>query len=75
MLRKKADRPVYVSLSLSVLRDEEGSTVGYVSYAHDITERKRAEALLIEQKNILRFQAHHDALTRLPNRMLFFRPP
>jgi len=72
MLRKNADGPVYVSLSISVLRDEEGRTVGYVSYAHDITERKKAEALLIEQKNILRFQAHHDALTRLPNRVLFF---
>ncbi len=37
----------------------------------DISARKRAEQKLLEQKDILDYQAHHDALTELPNRILF----
>jgi diguanylate cyclase (GGDEF)-like protein/PAS domain S-box-containing protein len=37
----------------------------------DISEKKKAEKKLIEQKNILHYQAHHDNLTGLPNRTLF----
>jgi len=37
----------------------------------DISDRKKAEKKLIEQKNILDHQAHHDSLTKLPNRILF----
>jgi diguanylate cyclase (GGDEF)-like protein/PAS domain S-box-containing protein len=37
----------------------------------DISEKKKAQEKLIEQKNILHYQAHHDALTGLPNRILF----
>jgi len=37
----------------------------------DITERKNTENKLLEQKGILHHQAHHDALTGLPNRVLF----
>ncbi len=37
----------------------------------DITDRKKAEKKLIEQKDILDHQAHHDSLTKLPNRILF----
>ena len=71
-LQRKSLELLYVLLSLSRLKDEDDETVGYVSYAYDITERKKTEKILLEQKNILRYQAHHDALTRLPNRFLFF---
>ena len=37
----------------------------------DISDRKRAERKLLEQKDILDHQAHHDSLTELPNRILF----
>ncbi len=37
----------------------------------DISEKKRAQQELLRQKNILHHQAHHDALTGLPNRILF----
>jgi len=37
----------------------------------DISERKEAEIKLLHQKNELHYIAHHDALTGLPNRLLF----
>ncbi|MCK8784076.1 EAL domain-containing protein [Roseomonas sp. NAR14] len=45
------------------LRDGTGDTVGVLTTAIDITDRKVAEARL-------RHMAHHDSLTDLPNRVL-----
>lgn len=50
--------------SISVVRNPEGGIEGYVCVFSDITVIKRAE----EQ---LRYLAHHDALTGLPNRLAF----
>jgi len=47
--------------ALSAVRD---GFSGYYGTARDVTERKKAESLI-------RFQAYHDLLTRLPNRSLF----
>ncbi len=68
---KKSEDVIYTSLSLSLFRDEKDEPVGMISYAQDITERKRAEDALAKQKDMLHHQAHHDALTGLPNRLLF----
>lgn len=55
---------VYVEwLSISRIADGQGAGQ-YLGVFHDITSRKEAE----EQ---LRHKAHHDALTDLPNRILF----
>ena len=62
---------VWVALSLSVLRDEEDKPTNIVYYAQDVRERKKVEKELLEQKDILDHQAHHDILTALPNRLLF----
>jgi diguanylate cyclase (GGDEF)-like protein/PAS domain S-box-containing protein len=44
--------------------DDAGAVTGAIGVSHDITERTRAEAAL-------EHQAFHDALTGLPNRVLF----
>ncbi len=71
-LVKKSKELIPISFSLSLLRDEGRSPTGIVGINKDITKRKQAEDELFEQKSILHYQAHHDALTGLPNRVLFF---
>lgn len=71
-LINKLQIEVSVALSLSLLRDEKGEPLSVVSYSQDISERKRVEQELFKQKDILQYQAHHDTLTKLPNRALFY---
>lgn len=51
-------------LSISTILDEKGSVKNYIALFSDITETK-----LINER--VEFLAHHDALTALPNRILF----
>jgi diguanylate cyclase (GGDEF)-like protein/PAS domain S-box-containing protein len=53
----------WLSLSGEPLFDAAGSFLGYYGTGRDITARKKAEERI-------HFQAHHDALTGLPNRLL-----
>ena len=52
-----------VRLSVTALRGEDDAINGYLGIAYDISEQKRAEA-------IIKHAALHDALTGLPNRVL-----
>ncbi|MFC0254424.1 putative bifunctional diguanylate cyclase/phosphodiesterase [Massilia consociata] len=62
-VRKNGERyPAWVAVT--TIRDPEGDVSNYMAMLSDISERKRAE----EQ---VRHQAEHDALTGLPNRVLF----
>jgi len=61
----KDGRRIDISVSVSLMTERDGSPVGIVYVAHDITRRKKAEQRL-EQL------ALYDALTGLPNRTLFF---
>lgn len=51
-------------LNVSSVRDARGKIEFYIAIFSDITERKRQEA-------IITYQAYHDSLTGLPNRVLF----
>lgn len=62
-VRKDGSR-FMASIIKSALTDDSGQIVGYLGMVSDITELKRAE----EKLNHL---AHYDALTDLPNRVLF----
>ena len=50
--------------NISVIRDESGQVLNYVAVLSDISSIKESEARLAHM-------AHHDALTELPNRLLF----
>ena len=61
----------YVELIASPLRDEDGEIRRVIEIAHDVTSHISARRELEEQKVLLQKLAHHDALTGLPNRLLF----
>ena len=51
-------------LSISTIKDKEGKINNYIAVFSDISKIKKTE-------EELRFLAHHDPLTKLPNRLLF----
>jgi diguanylate cyclase (GGDEF)-like protein/PAS domain S-box-containing protein len=54
----------HIEISVSLIKDTTGNTTGYRGIIRDIDERKKAEATILHM-------AYHDALTGLPNRVLF----
>jgi len=70
-LKKKGGQVIDVSLSTSVLKDENDAATGIIGYIQDITDKKRTQESILRQKEELDYQAHHDYLTKLPNRILF----
>jgi PAS domain S-box-containing protein len=52
----KTGKKVNVSLSISPIKDSTGRLVGFSKIAHDITERKRAEQVLLETNCVLERQ-------------------
>ena len=61
---RKDGRRIYVSLTISPIRNAQGVLVGTSCIARDVTERTQME-------EIIKHQAQHDTLTDLPNRKLF----
>jgi diguanylate cyclase (GGDEF)-like protein/PAS domain S-box-containing protein len=63
-LRKKDGTEIDCLISATLRRDSGRKIIGYQGIIHDITDYKRTEEELA-------YLATHDALTGLPNRMLF----
>ena len=70
-LVKKDKTLIEANLSLSILKDEDDNIIGMISYSQDITKRKEVEKLLKKEYEKSSYKANHDALTQLPNRVLF----
>ena len=64
-------KPLHVELIATPLRDDDGTVRGIIETVRDITGHLSAQQKLEEQKVSLERLAHHDALTGLPNRLLF----
>jgi diguanylate cyclase (GGDEF)-like protein/PAS domain S-box-containing protein len=62
---------IWVSASLSIVRDPQGRPSFGILMVQDETERKAAEEALLRQSELNEHQALHDGLTGLPNRTLF----
>jgi diguanylate cyclase (GGDEF)-like protein/PAS domain S-box-containing protein len=62
---------IWVYASYSVIREDDGRPRFGIVMVQDVTDRKAAEQALVRQAELNEHQARHDALTGLPNRMLF----
>jgi len=61
---RKDGRRLYANFETTQITNEEGAHIGTIAGVMDITARRRTEEIIIKM-------AYHDALTGLPNRMLF----
>jgi PAS domain S-box-containing protein len=61
-LRRRSGEDFFVHLSLSLLRDSEGSVTGMIGYSMDITQRKRAEDML--KQTTQQLEIEREALER-----------
>ena len=62
--RRKSGELYYEEKTITPIRDTNSNITHFVATGKDISERMRTQERL-------RFMAHHDALTELPNRTLF----
>jgi diguanylate cyclase (GGDEF)-like protein len=67
----KEGKENFVELITTPLYDKNNEIYAVVEIGHDITDHLKIQEELRKQRNILDHQAHHDALTDLPNRILF----
>jgi len=61
----------FIELTTTPLYNKENELCAVIELGHNITEHLKIQKELEEQKDALDYQAHYDALTALPNRVLF----
>jgi diguanylate cyclase (GGDEF)-like protein len=59
-----------VQVTAAPLWKEDGSLWAIIESTQDITDRRKIEMELLEQKKRLEYAAQHDSLTDLPNRLM-----
>jgi diguanylate cyclase (GGDEF)-like protein/PAS domain S-box-containing protein len=69
---RKDSSVIWVAVTMVVERGATGEPQYEITFFDDITARKQTEAALRESEERFRQLAHHDALTTLPNRALFY---
>jgi diguanylate cyclase (GGDEF)-like protein/PAS domain S-box-containing protein len=69
---RKDGSVIWVAVTMVVERGAAGEPQYEITFFDDITARKQTEAALRESEERFRQLAHHDALTSLPNRALFY---
>ncbi len=62
--RRKSGKAYPEWLNITAIKNQQGKTERYVAVFHDLTD-------IIESREKVEYQANHDALTGLPNRVLF----
>ena len=64
-VNKRKDNSIYYEeKTITPIRNTKGEIVHFVSTGRDVSDRMRTQERM-------QFMAHHDALTKLPNRLLF----
>lgn len=61
----------FIELTTTPLYNKNNEMYAVVELGHNITEHLKTQKVLEKQKNELDYRAHYDALTSLPNRVLF----
>ncbi len=65
-------RELLISWSTAKLTDDQGQISHLISCGEDITAQRRAHQALADSETRFQYLAHHDTLTNLPNRLLFY---
>lgn len=71
-VRTRDGQELLISWSAAKLTDEQGQVSHLISCGEDITDHRRAHQALAESETRFEYLAHHDTLTNLPNRLLFY---